>query len=162
MTLAFGTTLVLLCISMLGMMFRMYGLLTDLNAKVEATTAKVEVNTSKIEALDARVEAVAAEVAENREQIGQLRAETIAEFRQVRAESREDSGVLRTENRDSLSEMGRRIDRLRDRVDANAAKHDTNIIDVGKQVAAFNERVTRVEGYIEGMTGREWPVASGQ
>ena len=178
-TLGFGGTLVLLCISLLVVMFRVYRLLTDLNAKVEATTAKVEINTAKIEAL-------AAEVAENREQIRLLRAEfrlfraemseefrqvraeaseesrlVREDFRLVRAESREDSAVFRTETRDSLSEMGRRIDRLRDRVDANAVRHDANIIDVGKQVAAFNERVSRVEGYIEGMTGGEWPVASG-
>ena len=189
-TLGFGGTLVLLSISLLAVMFRVYRLLTDLSAKVEAITAKVEINTAKIEALDARVEALAAEVAENREQIRLVRAEfrlfraevsaefrlvraevsaefrlvraeVSEEFRLVRAESREDSGVFRTEIRDSLSEMGRRIDRLTDRVDANAVKHDANIIDVGKQVAAFNERVSRVEGYIDGMTGGEWPVASG-
>jgi chromosome segregation ATPase len=178
-TLGFGGTLVLLSISLLAVMFRVYRLLTDLSAKVEAITAKVEINTAKIEALDARVETLAAEVAENREQIRllraefrlfraemseefrQVRAEASEEFRLVRAESREDSGVFRTENRDSLSEMGRRIGRLRDRVDANAVKHDANIIDVGKQVAAFNERVSRVEGYVDGITGGEWPVASG-
>ena len=80
----------------------------------------------------------------------------------MRAENREDSGLLRAENRESLSEMGRRIDRLRDRVDANAATHDANLKEVGKQVAAFNDRVSRVEGYIEAISGGEWPVASGQ
>ena len=178
--LAFGSTLVMLCLSAMGLMF--WTIRT-----VSGLTAKVETNTARLDALDSRVEALAAEVAENRKQIRLLRTDMTEQFRQVgegfrllraeraeqfrhvgegfrllRAENREDLGLLRAENRESLSEMGRRIDRLRDRIDANAAIHDANLKEVGKQVAAFNDRVSRVEGYIEAISGGEWPVASGQ
>ena len=80
----------------------------------------------------------------------------------IRVAVDEQIGLLRTESREGRRDLDRKLERLRDRVDANAATHDANIKEVGAQVVAFNERVSRVEGYIEATSDGEWPVASGQ
>jgi len=97
-----------------------------------------------------------------REEMGQRRSETTEEFRLLRSENSKESRLIRTESRESLAVVERKIERLGDKIDANAAAHDANLKEVGRHVVGLNARVSRVEGYIEAVTRGEWPVASGQ
>ena len=136
-TVAFAGTLVIICLSLMGVMIQVNRTLAGLAKEVGVLTAKVEALTAGVEANRVAIEA-------NR----------VAVDEQIR--------LLRAEIREGRRDMDRKLERLRDRVDANAATHDANIKEVGAQVVAFNERVSRVEGYIEATSSGEWPVASGQ
>ena len=96
------------------------------------------------------------------ERFGRLRGETAEEFRLLRSENSKEFRLIRTERQESFNVIERKIERLGDKIDANAAAHDANLKEAGRHVAGLNARVSRVEGYIEGISGGEWPVASGQ
>ena len=133
-TVAFAGTLVILCISLVGVMIQMNRTLAGIAKEIGALTA--------------RVDALAAGVEANR----------VA----IEANIDEQIQLLRTEIREGRRDLDRKLERLRDRVDANAVTHDASIKEVGAQVVAFNARVSRVEDYIEATSGGEWPVAGGQ
>ncbi|MDE0170601.1 MAG: hypothetical protein OXS29_14020 [bacterium] len=172
-----GATLALVFISLLGLTIRMNRLFADLSAKVGALDAKVEALAADVAENRSQIQRVRAEMNEEfgrvraemnegfrlvREEMGQRRSETTEEFRLLRSENSKESRLIRTESRESLAVVERKIERLGDKIDANAAAHDANLKEVGRHVVGLNARVSRVEGYIEAVTRGEWPVASGQ
>ena len=140
--LASGTGLIAAFIMIIMIMLLNLGRrLDDLNDKIDANGTKIEVNATKIDA-NADI------AAENRDQLKMFRTENRDNFNEVnrnleKLNDKVDANAVRHD---------RKIDKLNDKVDANAVRHDRKIDKVGDRVSKFTERVAKVEGHIEAVS----------